>query len=176
MKWVASLGKQESRRRKEDPGESVDEVGYGTGKGREGEREKRGLRAEELVFMARCEKFSTIGGGKGSEWGEEKWEERAGHIRRVELIRRARAPQKLVEPSSIEIFDVLANALTRNKAQLFPTRRRPKLRALAVTDPELVESWFQASGISISSGLTSDQRARAGNLLYTWRDIFETDL
>ena len=135
-----------------------------------------GLRAEELVFVARCEKFSTIGGEKGKEWEDKTWEARAGHIRRMELIKRATAPQRLVEPSPVKTLDVLSSALTRNKAQLFPTRRRPKLRALTTADPETVEASFQARGISVGSGLTDIQRAKATNLLYTWRDIFETDL
>ena len=160
----------------ENLGESVDEVGYGTRKRKGRVVETSGLRAEELVFVARSEKFSTLGGEKGREWDDEKWEARAGHVRRMELIRRATAPQRLVEPSLVETFDVLAGALTGNKAQLFPTKRRPKRWALSNASPDTTELWFLTSGISIGDTLTSSQRARAMALLYTWRDIFETDL
>ena len=154
----------------------MDEVVYGARKA--GKRtEKAGeLGMGEVVFAMRCEKFSEIGGGKGQEWDDGRWEERAGHVRRMELIRRATAPCKLLEPGTIQTFDVLANALTRNKAQLFPTRRRPKLRTLELADVREIESWFQESGISIGSELNADQKTKAMNLLYTWRDLFETDL
>ena len=157
----------------EDPGESVDEARYGSGRKVGG---GSGLLAEEVVFAMRCEKFGEIGGTEGKEWNEEEWEARAGHIRRMELIRRATAPRRLSEPSSIELFDVLANAHTRNKAQLFPTRRRPKLRAPETADPAEVEMRFKMSGIAIGGGLSQELKTRAMNLFYTWRDIFETDL
>jgi len=157
----------------EDPGESVDEARYGSGRKIGG---RNGLLAEEVVFAMRCEKFGEIGGTEGKEWNEEEWEARAGHIRRMELIRRATALHELSKASSIELFDVLANALTRNKAQLFPTRRWPKLRALEIADPATVEMWFKTSGIAIGGGLSQEQKTRAMNLFYTWRDIFETDL
>ena len=91
-------------------------MGYGVRKRMGGVRQVGGLRAEELVFVARSEKFSTIGGEKGQEWSEERWEARAAHIRRMQLIRRVTAPRRLTELTMIQKFDVLANALTRNKA------------------------------------------------------------
>ena len=97
----------------------MDEARYGSGRKIGG---RNGLLAEEVVFAMRCEKFGEIGGKEGKEWNEEEWEARAGHIRRMELIRRATAPRRLSELSRVELFDVLVNALTRNKAQLFPTR------------------------------------------------------
>ena len=138
--------------------------------------EASGLRSEELVFVARSERISTIGGQMGREWVDEKWVARAGHVRRMELIRRATAPHRLVEPSLVETFEVLAGLLTRNKAQLFPTKRRPKRRPLSNASPESTEAWFQTSGISMGDALTSGQRARAVSSLYTWRDIFGKDL
>ena len=97
-------------------------------------------------------------------------------MQRMELIRRATVPQRLVKPSVVETFDVHAGALTRNKAQLFPMKRRPKQRALSNASLDTIESWFQTSGISIRDTLTSSQMARAMALLYTWRDMVETDL
>ena len=125
---------------------SVGEVDYGARK-MMGGMQAGGLRAEEVVFAMRCERFKEIGGEKGREWGDEEWEAREGHIRRMELIRRATAPRRLTEPGSTKVFDILANALTPNKAQLFPTRRRPKLRALEMADPGVMERWFQSSEI-----------------------------
>ena len=86
----------------------------------EGANEGR-LEAEEVVFVTRNEEQRGIGGEEGEEWSEEKWEVRALHVKRMELIKRATAPRKLTEPRPIKLLDVLANALTRNKAQLFPT-------------------------------------------------------
>lgn len=76
------------------------------------------------------------------------------HIRRTELIKRATAPQSLTEPTALETFDVLATALTQNKAQLFPTRRRPKLWELETAAPLVMEEWFSDSGILIDNSLT----------------------
>ena len=97
------------------------------------------------------------------------------HIRRMELIRRATAPVRLSGPYSVDLLDVLSMALTRNKAQLFPTRRRLKLREIEKASPEAVQQWFERSRVTIADDMTDDQRRRALNLLYTWRDIFETD-
>ena len=77
---------------------------YGRNKGT---RKMGELRAEEVVFAMRSEKFVEIGGAKGEEWNEEKWEARMRNIRRMELIRRATAPRRLTEPGSIDTLDVL---------------------------------------------------------------------
>lgn len=125
------------------------------------------LKAEEVVFAMGCERFEAIGGEKGREWGDEQWKEREGHIRRMELIRRATAPRRLTEPGSTKVFDIMANALTGNKVQLFPTRQRPKLQALDVAGPGVAEAWFKTSEISIGSGMTHEQQAKAVHRLYT---------
>ena len=70
-------------------------------------------------------------------------------------------------------------ALTRNKAQLFPTTRRPERREIldkeSVGDKE-VEEWFKSTSLRLGEQLTPDEKARAIRLLYTWQDVFETDL
>ena len=70
-------------------------------------------------------------------------------------------------------------ALTRNKAQLFPTTRWPEKREvqdeLSLPDGE-VEKWFRSTALQQGEQLTASERAKAMPLLYTWRDIFETDL
>lgn len=100
------------------------------------EQEMVGLRAEMVVFETKEEE--ELGEGERDEredWNDEMWEARAMHIRRMELIRRATAPVRLSGPHSVDLVDVLSTALTRNKAQLFPTRRRPKLREIEKASP-----------------------------------------
>lgn len=138
--------------------------------------DEAGLRDRDVVFLTRKEEWEEDLGEGFDEWDEQRWEFRAMHIRRMEMLKRSTAPVKLAEPRSIDVLDVFATALTRNKAQLFPTRRRPKLRELATPDPNAEEKWFQESQIKIGSCLTEEQRRRVVNLLYTWKDVFETDL
>ena len=128
-----------------------------------------GLRAEELVFVTRKEgDVEGVGGIEGDEWNEERWEYRAMHIKRMELIKRTTALIRLMEPSAMKTFDVLATALTRNKAQLFPTGRRPKLRELDIsTEIHTVRAWFEKSEIRIGKDLTDEQQEKVQRLLYT---------
>ena len=39
-----------------------------------------------------------------------------------------------------------------------------------------IVEWFERSEICIGSALTVEQKERAQRLLYTWREVFETDL
>ena len=165
-----------AQRRREDPGKVVEEVDWGSK--RQQVRDGAGFYAEDVVYVTvrEDEEDEEVGGHEDEEWDEEKCEVRAMHIRRTELIKRATAPTRLTEPTARETFDVLANALTRNKAQLFPTQMRPRLRELASAEGAVMEEWFQGSGIVIDESLTKSQRSRAIRLFYTCRDIFETDL
>ena len=174
---MASLRVQGTWRRYEDPGTAVDEAEYGRGKS-EVTGKGEGLSSNDIVFVTvrEDEGNEEVGGHEGEEWDEEKWEVRAMHIRRMEVIKRATAPRSLIEPSTTEVLDVLASALTRNKAQLFPTRRRPRMRTIENADLSTADQWFQGSGITIGDGLSEEQRAKAVHLFYTWRDVFETDL
>ena len=77
-------------------------------------------------------------------------------------------------------WKVLATkALTRNKAQLFPTTRRPQRRSLAsretVSEAD-IEAWFGSTVLYLGIQLNSEEMIRAKRMLYTWRDVFETDL
>ena len=101
-----------------------------------GRREAVGLGMGELVFVTRKEEELADIEEEGEMWDEGKWERRALHIQRMELIKRATAPVRLTQPSATKIFDVMTTALTRNKVQLFLTRRRPKLWELD-TDTEM---------------------------------------
>ena len=70
-------------------------------------------------------------------------------------------------------------ALTRNKAQLFPTTRRPEMRHLIEEDEisfSAVDEWFASTALQLGTSLTDSEREKAKRLLYTWRDVFETDL
>lgn len=68
---------------------AVDDEEYGKsrkeGVAMEGADEGR-LEAEELVFVTKNEERRGVGGEEGEEWGEETWEVRALHVKRIELI------------------------------------------------------------------------------------------
>ena len=161
-----SPGGQGVWRRYVDPVIAVDDEEWGEMAVRRGERV--GLDSGELGFITRKEEELADLEERGRTWDEEKWERQATHIRRMELINRATAPVRLNEPSATKVFDVMATALTRNKAQLFPTRRRPKLRELDVnTNLSTVTNWFEQSEIRIGSDLSFEQTERVQRLLYT---------
>ena len=70
-------------------------------------------------------------------------------------------------------------ALTRNKAQLFPTTHRPVKREIpneALVGDKEIEDWFDSTSLPLGEQLTQRERSKAMRLLYTWRDIFETDI
>ena len=70
-------------------------------------------------------------------------------------------------------------ALTRNKAQLFPTTRRPRTRLIAsedVASEKEITEWFASTELHLGSHLKKEEVSRAKRMLYTWRDVFETDL
>jgi len=70
-------------------------------------------------------------------------------------------------------------ALTRNKAQLFPTTRRPVIREIpdrALVGDETIEQWFRSTSLRLGAQLMTEEKARAMRMLYTWQDVFETDL
>jgi len=66
--------------------------------------------------------------------------------------------------------------LTFNKAQTFPTYRRP-IKRLKTNDPEsIVHDWYNASQISVSPEISEGQQEQVERLLYTWKDIFTDDM
>ena len=70
-------------------------------------------------------------------------------------------------------------ALTRNKAQLFPTTRRPEKRLIPseeVVSQAVIDEWFASTTLRVGIQLSSEEKWSARRLLYTWRDVFETDL
>ena len=73
-------------------------------------------------------------------------------------------------------MDIIAKHLTMNKAQLFPTTRRPEARKLSTESQEKIDEWVGNSGINVYKGLTVGERQEANRLLYTWRDVFESNL
>lgn len=131
----------------------------------------------ELVFVTRKEEELEDLEEEGGPWDEEKWECRALHIQQMEIIKRAMAPVRLIQPSTTKIFNVMSTALTRNKAQLFPTRQRLKLRELdTITNMLTVTNWFKQSDIHIENDPTDENKEKVKWLLYTWTKVFETDL
>ena len=122
------------------------------------------------------------GGDKARE-GQEKWSgegqadekgECGESVGRSEPVEGERTYLKAVEVKAMG-----TTTLTRNKAQLFPTTRRPIKRQIPTETTVLqeeVESWFQGTAIRLGEQLDEEQKAKAKRMLYTWRDVFETDL
>jgi hypothetical protein len=77
---------------------------------------------------------------------------------------------------AVRALDIVSKHLAVNKARLFTTKRRPKLRTLSVEHPDVMERWVLEKGIRIFEGLNAEQRAAANRLVFTWRDVFESDL
>lgn len=73
--------------------------------------------------------------------------------------------------SSLRVLKVLeTTALTRNKAQLFPTTRRPEKRMIPTEDavPQaVVDEWFTSTMLRVGIELSADEQQSARRLLYT---------
>lgn len=83
---------------------------------------------------------------------------------------------RLVAMSKSEALDIVSEHLTTNKAQLFPTRRRPVRRKMSIASQEVCDQWVADKGINVYDGLTPEQKEKANRLVYTWKDVFESDL
>ena len=68
--------------------------------------------------------------------------------------------------SASRALDVMSAYLTVNKAQLFPTRRRPERRTMSTAPPEECEDWVRKKGINIYDGLTREEKEAANRLIY----------
>ena len=74
------------------------------------------------------------------------------------------------------------NAMTAAKYALgkgdgFPTERRPEQRHLTEAPLELIEAWFNSSGINLGKMAdTSERLGKAKRMLFTWRDRFATNV
>ena len=109
------------------------------------------------------------GGEEKNEYKKEMDKERGCGRRREEL--RTKADWKVKRKREVGEWKVLeTTALTRNKAQLFPTTWRPEKRNL-VSEDEIpsyrVEEWFASTALKLGTRLTEEQRSRAKRLLYT---------
>ena len=87
---------------------------------------------------------------------------------------RERSHQKSM--TAAQAIDTIAKHLTTNKAQLFPTTRRPEPRELSNETQEVMDQWVENGGINVYEGLSPEERKKANQLLYTWKDVFESDL
>ena len=70
-------------------------------------------------------------------------------------------------------------ALTQNKTQLFPITRRPETRTIPsekLVSEDDIEAWFSSTALQLGQHLKEEEATRAKRMLYTWRDVFETDL
>ena len=197
-KLIASLWCQGTKRHTYDPGgpdgesgsivgnwreseaDSESEVlGGGNGGGKSERKEGRAVKSEvaigfgsgrigkEIVSDEACREGSGDDRKKnnGNEWKSGIWQRKKGKKAEGNGMR-----QELVLGTT---------ALTRNKARLFPTTRRPITREVpdsTIVSETEVNNWFQTTAWSLGDHFTSDQRAKAITLLYTWRDVFETDL
>ena len=69
--------------------------------------------------------------------------------------------------------------LTRNKAQLLPTTSRPILRSIVSkqdVSSDAVSKWYLSTALQLGRGLTVSEQAKVKRMLYSWRDVFKTDL
>ena len=96
--------------------------------------------------------------------------------KRDHLARRMSGKQGLRAMSASKALDIVFEHLTSNKAQLFPTRRRPERRELSNAPQEVCDEWVRLKGVSIYEGLSPEKKQVANRLVYTWRDVFESDL
>ena len=67
---------------------------------------------------------------------------------------------------------------TRSKAQLFPITHRlvkRKIRSAELVGHEEIREWFESTSLRLGEELNTAQKVKAIPLLYTGRDIFETD-
>jgi len=143
-------------------------------------QEREGKRSEERVKLKggkeiKAGEEESLRGGQmnGIKEGRDEWEKEKGAGGEGKL--RLMASRERQENQQV----MTTTALTRNKAQLFPTTRRPGKREIPNKESvagEEVEKWFKSTSLRLGEQLSDQQRAKAVRLLYTWRDVFETDL
>ena len=144
------------------------------------ESDSRARGATRKVMRAETTTINQEGTGakKGKKaWvedGQEEMHESRG-IRTPEAEPRMWGRSK-ISMSATKAMDEIAKHLTTNKAQLFPTTRRPAPRALSDERQEVMDEWVEKSGINVYTGLSENERKKANRLLYTWRDVFESNL
>lgn len=70
----------------------------------------------------------------------------------------------------------MGGAFTLNKAQLYPTERRPERRSILEEPEEVVVGWFKKTGINIFQGVKQGDKMKAMRLFYTYQDVFEDNI
>jgi len=135
-------------------------------------------------------KLSTGGGSQGDDCGiqnriKEKNKDNGKGSRQQEGDKEAGRNEEVKcgydgKQRKLETAKVLGTtALTRNKAQLFPTTRRPETRQIPTEDrvsQAVIEEWFATTSLQLGHQLSLHEQQSAKRLLYTWKDVFETDL
>jgi hypothetical protein len=108
---------------------------------------------------------------------EEGWRQREW-LRRTKIydarMATAAAAADAVTPS--KALDELSKPMHFRKAQCFPTKRRPVERAMSTVGDDVIDGWFQTCGVRVFEGLSAEETRKARRLLYTWRDVFESDM
>ena len=66
--------------------------------------------------------------------------------------------------TATEALDVVSKHVTVNKAQLFPTRRRPVKREMSTASQAECDNWVKELGVSIYEGLMQEEKDVANRL------------
>lgn len=115
------------------------------------------------------------------------WVEREVRARWVREFMQAAVETMTVEEGKImdrdgEEYDTVneEDRIFGTNAIGYPTLRRPKdyERQIDTATPQkVIAEWFEGSGVTIEAGAASEEeRRRARQLLFTWKDLFCNDL
>ena len=96
--------------------------------------------------------------------------------KKEEAARRMGCGKTMKAMSALEALDVMSGHLTNNKGEFFPTKRRPEKRMMFDAPQAVCDQWVNDKGISIYEGLAPEEHEAAKRLVYTWKDVFESDL
>ncbi|TAQ83554.1 hypothetical protein B7494_g8120 [Chlorociboria aeruginascens] len=106
----------------------------------------------------------------------------------------ASASSSSVTPSAIELLDTdesldypnssdsiiptcTSQPISQSKAAIFPVERRPMMRPLTTALSDVINDWFEASGISLGDKAdTPDKVLRAKRVFYTWKNCFASHM
>ena len=157
----------------EDSGDDQDKEMGQSKKGEQHEREARRIHRrikEDKVQEIRCNRKPN-----GKEIERRSRKKKQEEVSCTE--RGLSSPVKAEEQKEKKVMTT--TALTRNKAQVFPTTRRPVKREIpneALVGDKEIEDWFDSTSLRLGEQLTQRERSKAMRLVYTWRDTFETEL
>ena len=141
-----------------------DDIGYENGERTEDTRECEAM--YEAIFGKMTERFTSP-----------LMTSCSGEIEKEEAAARKMESSKMMKAmTASEALNILSEHLMVNKAQLFPTERRPERRDMSDAPQEECDRWVKEKGFSIYEGLSEKERVEAKRLVYTWKYVFESDL